>query len=560
MHTHMHTHAYTHRIHASHTRIHAYTHTRIHAYTHTRIHAYTRKQAQQTQPAAQQTPARSPASTVLGQPPAYTAAMRAGDSLELSHLPAETIIAIFGVLPSFTDAYSLAAVSKRLRAVFLESSISILKSIASHSRDLSLAGRQLLRAQALIIVGASARQHARVAAYSGLVHGFIEAEVYSVSRSPLDSPYGKRFTPANVPALQANWRVVSALEPAILSQVQAAKPFLETFGMWKDSYAIPSTVTWQDRTRIHNALYRLWTYQALFYHSDYRLPAHAAHGDPGEEASLIRSHQIPMPPNIRYLTSTTFSSDGIELHETLLLWTSIVHNRLFTLTHFSLAIEVAMGAAVLVDHQGRPASQAQGRLYRPATPSIVSRPRLPPRGPVVSPRRVVATTEIIAVVTFLNQWPTNQWTMPRHEERIPAFLTGLVRMLAPPDMLLFLNPSPRAPVSYAAIRRLAERIQAKFDSWEDPATGGATMERWLNAWYKFPMYEAWGSFLFGLEGTKAAFFEDWRGLPLFRAEGLLWEEDLRWSVEHGSVTWQSKRWTASRQELWKEEWDRFYVR
>jgi len=376
----------------------------------------------------------------------------------------------------------------------------------------------------------------------------------------MNKPCSKAFAPSDVPVLRANWRIVSALEPAILAQVQAAKPFLETFGMWKDSYAIPTKVTWGDRARIHNALYRLWTYQTLFYHSDYR-PAnrpHAPEGAPPPEASIIDSHRRPMSPDIRYLTSTTFSSDGIELHEMLLLWTSIIHNRLFTLTHFSLAIEVAMGAAILMDTQGQPAPQAQGRVFRPAVPSIVSRPRIPLRGVVTEPRRVVATNEVIAVVTFLNQWPSNQWTMPRHEERIPAFLKGLVRMVTPPDMALFLNPSPTAPVPYTGIRELAERVQRKFDNWEDPSTGPATMEKWLNMWYMFPVYQAWGSFLFGLEGTRGAFFEDWRRLLHSRAEGVLWEEDLSGTVIGGRQKWEP-RWMEGRGDLWKEEWERFYV-
>jgi len=50
--------------------------------------------------------------------------------LELSRLPAEAIIVIFSILPNFTDAYNLATASKRFRAIFAESSISILKSIA----------------------------------------------------------------------------------------------------------------------------------------------------------------------------------------------------------------------------------------------------------------------------------------------------------------------------------------------------------------------------------------------------------------------------------------------
>lgn len=395
------------------------------------------------------------------------------------------------------------------------------------------------------------------------MRNFIKTEVYDISRPhhPLGSSYGKPFILANISAMQANWRVVSALEPAILEQVQAAKPFLGKFGMWKASYAVPSTVTWQDRTRIHNALYRLWTYQTLFYHSNYSHASYVIEPEP-EEVSLIDSHRRPMPAHVRYLTSTTFSSDGIELHEILLLWTAMVHNRLFTPAHFSLAIDVATGAAILIDHHGQPAPQAQGRIFYPSTPSIVSRP---PQGSVALPRRVAATNEIIAVVAFLNQWPTNQWTMPRHGERIPAFLKGLVRILAPPDMLLFLNPSPDAPVSYTGIRRLAERVQRKFDDWEDPSTGGATMEKWLNRWYKFPVYEAWGSFLFALEGTRGAFMEDWIGLPMGRAEGLLWEEDLSGEVSGGREKWvvgrcSGGRWVGGRELLWKEEWERFYIR
>ncbi|RPB28192.1 hypothetical protein L211DRAFT_845308 [Terfezia boudieri ATCC MYA-4762] len=484
------------------------------------------------------------------------------DSLELSQLPAETIIAVFSALPNFTDAYNFAAVSRRFRAIFLESSISISKAIASHSRDLSLAGRQLLRAQALVSTFRSASRAgpAYRRPYSDVVHDFIKAEVHNNSHATLGPPYGKPFSLADVSALQANWRVVSALEPAILSQVQAAKPFLDKFGMWKAGYAIPTTVTWQDRTRIHNALYRLWTYQTLFYHREYR-PAFYASGHESDEASLIDSHRKYMPAHVRYLTSTTFSSDGIELHEVLLLWTSIIHNRLFTLTHLSLAIEVAMGAAILIDHQGQPVPQAQGRVFHPTAPSIVSRLRRPPHsGALNSPRRVAATNEIIAVVTFLNQWPTNQWTMPRHEERIPAFLKGLVRMLTPPDMLLFLNPSPHEPVPYTGIRELAERVQQKFDNWEDPSTGRATMEKWLNRWYKFPVYEAWGSFLFALEGTRAAFMEDWIGLPMGVADGLLWEEDLSGKVNGGRDEWVAGRIIGGRELLWKEEWERFYVK
>ena len=73
-----------------------------------------------------------------------------------------------------------------------------------------------------------------------------------------------------------------------------------------------------------------------------------------------------------------------------------------------------------------------------------------------------------------------------------------------------------------------------------------------------------GSFLFAVEGTKGAFFEDWRGatVPLMRVEGLLWEESLRGTVRtrsRGEWEPRSSKWISGREGLWKEEWERFYV-
>lgn len=343
----------------------------------------------------------------------------------------------------------------------------------------------------------------------------MKAEVYNPTADPTRPNLATPLTNEDVPELLFIWRVASAIEPVIFEQVVAAESSLQQIGLWKEDYRVPTEVTPEARKRIHNAVYRMWCYQILFYHTQYTRPS--------EEAGAMDNSS----PHIIYLKSLKFSLDDINLAELVELWRSIINNRLFPDVRFLLAVEVAAEGIVFLDQQGEECYEARGRVFTKKS-SIVNkfwRPAYPQR----KAPRFPASNETIRTVTFINQWSTAQWTMRMYKMRLKSLRIGLTRMLTPPDILAFTNPG--RSISYDHMRALGTRVSSKFDTWDDPATGRGTMERYLNNLYEVTSYSSWGSTLFMLDGTRVRVFRSgpiefgWRvGAVGFARDGK-WEWD-----------------------------------
>ncbi|KAF8474627.1 hypothetical protein BDZ91DRAFT_844929 [Kalaharituber pfeilii] len=416
------------------------------------------------------------------------------NNISFYSLPAETLLQVYANLSSFTDVLALAIVSKRLWGVFIESRVAIFKAVAAQAHDLSTSGRQLIRAMALRVAFESLpRPEQTPVAYAIVLASFIRSEVFNPDKPSL-LPTPAPFTLEEVDQLVYIWRVANALEPVILERVQVSKELLQKRSLWKEHYQIPTHVEWRDRIRIHNAIYRMWCYQILFYRTPYDptvrpTPVKGAGGHgPGFETAVEHSADCV------FLLSGTMSDEGLELAEFLALWTSLISGRFFPRDRFHLAVDVALGDIALRDEQGNLWAEARGEGR------ISFKRDLGESNLRVQEMKV--SKEIISTVTLINQWSPSKWTMSRSQTRISAFKKGLARILTPSDALLFVS---RTAVPFREIRQLGQLVKRRFSDLAVPATGRGLMEQRMNRWYKLPTYYAWGSFLFMLEGTEGRF-------------------------------------------------------